>query len=73
MRQLSRKEWPYQIQQSMDASRDDRYDPKIKWLWEYFGPGRNNDWNYVSIGPFMTVYCFKKEQDLMMFTLRWAE
>jgi hypothetical protein len=71
MRQLSRKEWPYQVRFPIEST-NDRADPRLKWLYEYYGMERNDNWNYVNIGPFLMVYLFKNEQDHLLFTLRWA-
>lgn len=71
MRKLSRKEWPYQVQFD-PVYNNDRLDPRLKWLWDYFGEARKNDWNYVGISPFTVVCCFKHIKDYEWFMLRWA-
>jgi hypothetical protein len=71
MRKLSRKAWPFQYQFEPEYN-NDRLDPRVKWLWDYFGEARKDDWNYVSVGPFAVVCCFKNEQDYTMFILRWS-
>jgi hypothetical protein len=62
MRHLDRKEWPYQKQCAPNKTEN------IEWLEEYMLGRDKDEWNWVQIGP-MLVYCFKREQDYMMFLL----
>ena len=67
MRQLDRKEWPYQKQITFDKPAN----TKIQWAEVYMKGRHKDEWTWVSISP-MLVFCFKREQDYMMFCLRWT-
>lgn len=72
MRQLSRKEWPYQARFNLEYN-NDRLDPRAKWLIDYFGSDpKNPNWDYMTIGPFVMIYVFKNIKDYEWFVLRWG-
>lgn len=70
MRQLSRKEWPYQ--------KELEHSDKMKWLQEYMqGRRRGDDWHCIDIWDdafhqVNYIYCFKREDDYIMFLLSCA-
>ena len=58
MRVLNKKYWPYHV------AANDGADAKERWCYERF---KSREWR--NVGPY---FAFKREEDAMMFTLRWA-
>ncbi len=67
MRVLKKSIWPYQVKLNPKTDRDDDhwFDPREAWLEEKM----SKDQFYV-IAP--NTFCFKNQQDAVMFSLRWA-
>lgn len=63
MRVLKKTIWPYQVILKPVVS--ENTDPCLKWLLEKIPKDR---WHLV--GP--NRYCFKTQQDAVMFSLRWS-
>jgi hypothetical protein len=58
MRVLNKRYWPYHVAASDGA------DAKERWCYERF---KSSEWR--NVGPY---FAFKREEDAIMFTLRWA-
>lgn len=63
MRILNKSIWPYQI--TLKSVVSENRDPRLDWLSEKIPKER-----WYLVGP--NRYCFKKEQDAIMFSLRWG-
>jgi hypothetical protein len=63
MRVLKKSIWPHQV--TLPTVVTDRQDPRLVWLEEKMPKDR-----WYLIGP--NRYCFKVQQDAVMFTLRWS-
>lgn len=71
MRQLSRKEWPYQARFRLNSMSE--FDPRAAWLIDHFGADpKNPNWDWMSVGPFAMIYVFKNVKDYEWFVLRWG-
>jgi hypothetical protein len=63
MRVLKKSIWPHQVKLSSVVVAD--RDPRLDWLNERLSKDR-----WYLIGP--NTYCFKIQQDAVMFSLRWS-
>ena len=63
MRVLKKTIWPHQIKLVSDVQ--DNCDPRLIWLNEKLSKDR-----WYLIGP--DTYCFKTQQDAVIFSLRWS-
>lgn len=67
MRVLKKTIWPYQVKLDPKKDFDGSYyfDPRSEWLEERMDKDR-----FYVIGP--NTFCFKTQEDAVMFTLRWS-
>jgi hypothetical protein len=63
MRVLKKSIWPHQVKLKSEIY--DNRDPRIDWLVEKLPKDR-----WYALGP--NTYCFKTQQDAVMFSLRWS-
>lgn len=68
MRVLNKKYWPYQI--TLD-SKDVKYitdkDHRERWCYENF---KSRNWNCY--GWYPKTFAFKREEDAVLFALKWS-
>jgi hypothetical protein len=43
---------------------------RSRWLEENIGP-RKGKWKYIGVTGEGAIYCFAKDEDAMLFALRW--
>jgi|LauGreDrversion4_2_1035121.scaffolds.fasta_scaffold06456_4 hypothetical protein len=63
MRVLKKSIWPHQVKLTYKV--ENNRDPRLEWLNEKLSKDR-----WYLVGP--STYCFKTQQDAVMFSLRWS-
>jgi hypothetical protein len=63
MRILKKSIWPHQVKLASNV--EDNRDPRLVWLNEKLSKDR-----WYLVGP--NTYCFKTQQDAVIFSLRWS-
>lgn len=63
MRILKKSLWPHQV--TLKSALDKNQDPRVAWLKERMPLD-----NYYVLGP--NRYAFKRQEDAVLFSLRWG-